>query len=59
MDEKDLELVPVQLFRDNGKYSGPLVLDIRVAVQRGKKMMLPRFVERAIRESEQHPKGES
>lgn len=55
MDEKDLELVPVQLFRDNGKYCGPLVLDIRIAVQRGQKMMLPKFVERAIREAEQRP----
>lgn len=54
--ELDLnELVPITLFKDDGKYSAPLYVGINGKnwyIPRGKEFMIPRYVYNYIKECE-------
>ena len=48
------ERVPVLLFKDNGKYKDPLYVSVNgysATIERGKKVMVPRFVKEVIEQS--------
>ena len=48
------EKVPVELFKDNGKYKDPLYVSVNgynCSIERGKRVMVPRFVKQVIEQS--------